>query len=256
MFRAITVILAFIFVANMANAAETIHHKMTITLDPATHQLNATDTITIPASLAKDGMILQINSDLNVEKIAGTVTLEKTAKGRNAKDIGIDRDNDKKDTIIKVSHYKLHGIKSGQPATLTLKVSGMINNPVIQLNEEYARGFSQSPGLIEERGVYLAGATYWVPTVKDTLITYDITVKMPADWRSVSQGERLKHETGDFHEDRWKATTPTEEIYLIAAKFTEYEIPVGNVKAMAFLRTPDDAMANKYLETTAQYMEM
>ncbi|MBL4893303.1 MAG: M20/M25/M40 family metallo-hydrolase [Emcibacter sp.] len=256
MLRSILTFLILILVPITVHAGDTIHHKMDISLDPATHQLWATDIITIPPSLAKEGMTLQINSDLMVEKIAGTVTFEKTAEGKNAKDIGIDRDNDKKDTIVKVTHYKLSGITTGAPVTLTLKISGVINNPVLELSEEYARGFSQSPGLIEERGVYLAGATYWVPTVKDTLITYDITVRMPADWRSVSQGERVKHETGDFHVDGWKADTPTEEIYLIAAKFTEYEIPVGNVKAMAFLRTPDDAMANKYLETTAQYMEM
>ncbi|MBL4800264.1 MAG: M20/M25/M40 family metallo-hydrolase [Emcibacter sp.] len=256
MLRSIISIFVFILSSHAALAADTIHHKMDITLNPASHLLTATDTITIPPSLARNGMTLQINSDLMVEKISGKVTFKKIAEGKNAKDIGIDRDNDKKDTIVKVTHYKLDGITSGDPITLTLKLSGVINNPVIELNEEYARGFSQSPGLIEERGVYLAGATYWVPTVKDTLITYDITVKMPADWRSVSQGARVKHETGDFHVDGWKADTPTEEIYLIAAKFTEYEIPVGNVKAMAFLRTPDDVMAQKYLETTAQYMEM
>ncbi|NOZ66530.1 MAG: M20/M25/M40 family metallo-hydrolase [Alphaproteobacteria bacterium] len=256
MLRAILIFLVSTLLASTAHAGDTVHHKMDITLDPASHQITATDEITIPASLAKDGMEIQINSDLVMTKVAGAVTLTKVSDGKNAKDIGIDRDNDKKDTIIKVSHYKITGIKPGEKTNFTVSLSGKINNPVIQLNEEYARGFSQSPGLIEERGVYLAGATYWVPTVKDTLITYDITVKMPADWRSVSQGARVKHDTGDFHIDGWKADTPTEEIYLIAAKFTEYELPVGNVKAMAFLRTPDAAMANKYLETTAQYMEM
>jgi hypothetical protein len=58
------------------------------------------------------------------------------------------------------------------------------------------------------------------------------------------------------HFDHWDAPTPTEEIYLIAAEFTQYQMPAGTVTAMAYLRTPDAAMANKYLETTAQYMEM
>ncbi len=256
MLRSIITIIVFFIAVSVANAGDTVHHKMSVSLDPTSHQLTATDVITIPASLAQDGMILQINSDLAVMKIDGTVSLEKVIEGQNAEDIGIDRDNDNKNTIIKVTDYELRGIKSGASVILTLELSGKINNPVKELNEEYARGFSQSPGLIEERGVYLTGATYWVPTVKDTLITYDITVKMPADWRSVSQGARIKYVTEDFHTDGWKADTPTEEIYLIAAKFTEYELPVGNVKAMAFLRTPDDAMANKYLETTAQYLEM
>ena len=47
-----------------------------------------------------------------------------------------------------------------------------------------------------------------------------------------------------------------EEAYLIAAPFTEYTRQAGDVTAMAFLRTPDDALAEKYLEATAQYIEM
>jgi len=239
-----------------AYAADTIHHRMTIELKPLSHHIAATDTITIPAALAKNGMILQINSDLTVVLKSGNVTLKKIEESKDAADIGIDRDNDGGDTIVRVDRYRVAGLVPGKDSVFTLSLEGTINNPVLQLNEEYARGFSQSPGLIEERGAYLAGATYWVPTVKDTLITYDITVGMPADWRSVSQGARTGYSTAERHTDTWSATTPTEEIYLIAAKFAEYELPVGNVKAMAFLRTPDDALANKYLEVTAQYMEM
>ncbi len=76
-------------------------------------------------------------------------------------------------------------------------------------------------------------------------------------WSSVSQGARKQNEDRDGkHYDQWSAPTPTEEIYVIGAEFTQYELPIGNVTAMAYLRTPDDAMANKYLTTTAQYMEM
>jgi len=242
--------------AGMAWAGDTIHHTIEATIAPADHRIIATDTITIPASLAKDGLIFQINRDLAVKKISGSAGFEEVAENRNVQDVGMDRDNDNKETIVKANLYRLTGVPSGKDVTLTLRLSGRIDNPVKQLSEEYARGFSQSPGLIEERGVYLAGATYWVPTVKDVLVTYDLTVKMPNDWRSVSQGERTLHRTDDVHTDRWVVDTPTEEIYLIAAKFTEYEIPAGNVKVMAFLRTPDEALANRYLEATAQYMEM
>ncbi len=58
------------------------------------------------------------------------------------------------------------------------------------------------------------------------------------------------------HIDIWDSNTPQEEIFLIAAKFNEYKFSAGSVDAFAFLRTPDEALANKYLETTAQYLEM
>ena len=234
-----------------------IHHKIDISISPSAHTMQATDTITIPASLAKNGLKLSINSDLTATKVDGAANFTLMAENRNAGDVGMDRGNERVDSIIKINIYELTGLEEGKDNEITLTLAGIINNPVQQLGEEYARGFSSSPGLIEERGVYLAGATYWVPTVEDTLITYDIDVDLPAGWSSVSQGERqLNMDEGGRHLDRWSAPTPTEEIYVIGAEFIQYEMPVGNVTAMAYLRTPDEAMANKYLETTAQYMEM
>ena len=49
----------------------------------------------------------------------------------------------------------------------------------LQPGSEYARAFSQSPGLIEARGAYLAGSTYWVPQVGDALMTYTLAVELP-----------------------------------------------------------------------------
>lgn len=266
------VALAAVSAVEAADTSATIHHDMSIKLSPADHRIEATDTITIPASMVREGLIFQLNSDLLIEPATGNIRLEKVSDGQKAADVGIDRDNDSdgdEEPIIKVSHYALRGVEDGQgdnngdgrqnikSVTLTISFSGTINNPVKELAQEYARGFSQSPGLIEERGAYLSGATYWVPAVEDTLITYDISVEMPADWRSVSQGARGDYMTeNDSHWDSWRVTTPTEEIYLIAAKFHEYELPAGNVMAMAFLRSQDDALANKYLETTAQYLAM
>ena len=79
----------------------------------------------------------------------------------------------------------------------------------------------------------------------------------PAGWQTVSQGRRSdSFDEQDGHVDKWEVDTPTEEIFVIAAEFVEYEYAVGNILAMAFLRDEDDGLANKYLETTAQYMEM
>src|SRR5258707_12636309 len=42
----------------------------------------------------------------------------------------------------------------------------------------------------------------------------------------------------------------------MAAPFSEYSRDAGGVKAMAFLRKPDQALADRYLDATAQYLEM
>src|SRR6266568_8685613 len=126
----------------------------------------------------------------------------------------------------------------GQELTRELDYEGVINYTVQQSGGEYARAFAQSPGLIESRGVYLAGSTHWVPQIGDALMTYTLAVQLPAGWKSVSQGERAERTAGagSGSGERWSVTTPTEEVHLIAAAFTEYSRAAGAVNAMAFLR--------------------
>ena len=64
-------------------------------------------------------------------------------------------------------------------------------------------------------------------------MTYTLAVELPAGWKSVSQGERTSGETPGSPADaseRWSVATPTEEVHLIAAPFTEYSRDAGAVK--------------------------
>src|SRR5215468_9591510 len=163
-----------------------------------------------------------------------------------------DRDDHDPASRIPVNVYGVEGAIPGQELTSELNYEGVINYTVQQSGGEYARAFNESPGLIEERGVYLAGSTSWVPRVGDALITYTLSVELPAGWKSVSQGDRISSGAPD----RWSVATPTEEAHLIAAPFTEYSRDAGGVKAFAFLRKPDQALADRYLDATAQYLQM
>jgi aminopeptidase N len=168
-------------------------------------------------------------------------------------------DHDSGGSRIPVALYGVEGAVPGQELTGDIDYEGTINYTVQQPGAEYARAFSESPGVIESRGVYLAGSTRWVPQVGDALITYTLAVELPAGWKSVSQGERTSGERSASlagASERWSVDTPTEEVHLIAAPFTEYSRDAGMVKAMAFLRKPDQALADRYLDATAQYLEM
>jgi len=127
-----------------------------------------------------------------------------------------------------------------------------------QSEENYQRGFSESPGIIDTIGIYMAGSTYWVPVFEDKLMTFTLTTELPKGWKNVTQGKRLLDEIkSDKHIDTWVCNSPQEEVFLIAAKFNEYSHDMNSgLMAMAFLRTPDEGLANKYLEVTEQYMEM
>ena len=142
-------------------------------------------------------------------------------------------------------------------STFVLKYGGSIYHPLELYGKEQARGFQQTAGIISEEGVYLAGNSFWYPTFDDRLVTFTLQVELPQEWDAVSQGERTLH---DENKDRtrvcWESPEPQEEIFIVAARFTEYTQPANRVLAMIFLRTPDKELANKYLDATVRYITM
>jgi aminopeptidase N len=241
--------------SNMYAQDVVFHHELTVSLDPATSKLVVNDTITIPESADLSSLTFSLHDGLSPQSLTDGVTIEQSSDETGAADKGMDQED--YTSVIQSNHYRILTDAGSRSKTLALSYAGEINHPVKQANQEYARGFSQSPGLIDPQGVYLSGSTNWIPSFDEEYVTYKLTVRSPNGWRSVSQGKRTGFAEQDNHQvDTWEVDTPTEEIFVIAAQFTEYEYAMGNVKAMAFLREKDDGLANKYLETTAQYMEM
>ncbi|MCP5050958.1 MAG: M1 family metallopeptidase, partial [bacterium] len=159
---------------------------------------------------------------------------------------------------IPLAHYSIQGLSQSQTGpTLTVNYEGIIHHPIKQTKTEYARGFSETPGIISDKGVYLAGASFWVPWFDNRLVTFKMETAVPGTWDTVSQGRRaLQKKKNGRQITTWDSPNPMDEVYLVAAQFKEYGIKVGKVDVIAFLRSKDESLANKYLETTGQYLEM
>ena len=235
-----------------------IHHKIAATVKPAEHQIEYTDQVTIPADLAKGEIFFRLNSDLSISSASPLSQVLLVKENVPAEDAGMDQEAPEVAARISQNKYVLKSIvEEGKALEVSLLISGTIYYPIKQPGEEYARGFSTTPGLIDTVGVYLAGASDWVPLFGEKLMTFELTVTLPPEWDVVSQGKRTVHtHLNSKRITRWVSAEPMEEVFLIAAKFSEYLKPAGSVDVMAFLRTPDETLANKYLETTAQYLEM
>ncbi|MCB2106912.1 MAG: M20/M25/M40 family metallo-hydrolase [Rhodobacteraceae bacterium] len=244
--------------ANAQSELTTTHHDITAIVRPETQSIDVTDRWTIPGALVTDDMTFTLNAALKAKSETNGIKLELVKANAPGEDVGMDREEQNGGSLVTVNVYKLNGVKAGQETTVDLSYAGKIDTPIAAVGEEYARGFSQTPGLIEQRGAYLAGSTMWTPQIDGALITYKMTVDLPKEWKSVSQGKRLDSAAkGKRHVDVWEVTTPTEEAHLIAAPFSEYTRDIGGgVIAQAFLRSPDDALAERYLEVTGQYKQM
>lgn len=229
-----------------------VSHSLEVSIDPVDQSLKVVDNISMVLDSGQTEIRFRLNSDL-------APVLDANTDGYVLEEVPPDTTGtNESDPRISLKLYRVR-IADANPRRLSLRVKyeGKINYPITQISKEYARGFSETPGIISEQGVYLAGSTGWIPQFDGKMLTFNMTVFMPPDWDVVSQGKRTRREgAGGQNVFRWESLQPMEEIYLIAAKFTYYEKPIGNVMAMAYLRTPDPALAGKYLETTTQYLEM
>ena len=228
-----------------------VNHNLNVTINPFTSEISVIDTISIDGDFEKEFLL---NSIFTPRSLTKNISFKKITDDADASDVGMDRDDVDSETGLELSRWKIKGSAS----SFVVAYEGKIDYEIEQSDENYQRGFAQSPGIINELGIYLAGSTFWVPTFDDKLITFSLTTVLPKDWKNVTIGKRTFEEIiTDKHLDTWLCDKPQEEVFLIAAKFNEYSYDMNSgVKAMAFLRTPDEGIANKYLEVTEQYMEM
>jgi hypothetical protein len=249
--------------AHLMGAGEYVHHDLKVVVDPAEQTVRVTDTVTLPEQMIKNKKTVHFLLHGNLAFTAAPKNIKiKTEKGElKSEFFGINTARFEIKKKIPLNHYSFDVSKiktaPGKGVALTFAYEGKIHHPIKQVGAEYARGFSETPGIISDEGAYLAGAAFWVPWFNDQLVTFKLETAIPEPYDTVSQGKRSLHQKkGGKQITIWESPEPMDEVYLIAAKFTEFNLEVGKVNIMAFLRSNDQGLANKYLETTGQYLEM
>ncbi|HXY55747.1 MAG TPA: M20/M25/M40 family metallo-hydrolase [Nitrospirota bacterium] len=230
---------AFIAASSSAlYASELTHHALKVTLYPEDRRIAAEDTITLAGDQRDLRFVL--HAGLNPTSPDPHVRIAKEGDERG---------------LVPLESFIVTlpaGLKS-----FTIRYAGKINHPFESTMKEQARGFQDTPGLISKEGVYLSGSSAWYPLIETKLVTFMLDIELPAGWDAVSEGSRMAHEKKKEPAIvRWDSPEPVEEIHLIAYRFTEYAKVSGNLTAMAFLRTPDEGLANKYLDATVRYITM
>ncbi|MCD4697201.1 MAG: hypothetical protein K8S16_13270 [Bacteroidales bacterium] len=240
------IIISLILLSVVVNSfSQIIHHELNVNLSIEDKSIEVVDNVTIPKELLKDksSLVFSLNKNLALEPIDKSFDFSQMSEGNS-------------ETIFITYSVRLNN--SGQEdLIIPFKYSGKITEEILAGAAEYARGFSETNGIITDEGVYLAGSTYWVPAFEEPLLTFDLTVTLRSDWNVISQGDRIINEvSGDTREVKYHAKNPTEEVYLISAGWAEYEQKAGDVLVQAFLRTPDEELATRYLDATSGYLNM
>jgi len=242
------IITIWAFISTQLLSAQDLYEnqEIVVTINVLNSGLTVKNQISLPKHMfSKNAKSIEfyLNKNLNIENIEG-------AKIENL--VNEDTLNNKY-----VNKYRLV-FKELNSHNFTIHYSGVIKDDIKQSAAEYARGFSETKGVISEKGIYMANSTYWLPTFNGNLLsTFNLNVKINKDWSIVSQGDRTKNEVqNDMKNIIYHSPEPMDEVYLIGAKWTEYSKKLGDVEVQAFLRTPDQELADRYLNVTSGYLQM
>ncbi len=250
---------ACLTIPTLAGAAGLPHHDLRVTLKPAAHTLEVTDLITLGgiAPDAQGAYRFVLHAGLHPAVLTKGWTLQRVNGPVPGDFLGTNA------TTATVGDVPLQGYRlipspeAKQP--VVLRYGGLIDHPLALSGKEYQRSFSETPGLIGQKGVFLSGTSFWVPAFGDGLVTFDIeTDGLNPPWDVVSQGERTRHVImpDGTRTTTWNCRWPQEEIYLVAGPWHEFDSHAGKIKLYAFLREPDAGLATRYLKATVRYLKM
>ncbi|GAB6044197.1 M1 family metallopeptidase [Endothiovibrio diazotrophicus] len=209
-----------------APAAEPLHHRLEVTLRPADGTLEAVDTITLPAGTAAE-FLLHRGLEPHLE---GAGRLRRLGEVEGA---------------VPLERFRVEG--TGQ--RFTLRYGGTINHPLEAWSGKRGKVERATPAEIAPTGVFLSGAGGWYPRFGDRLLAFELTVHLPDGWHSVSQG-------AETEADHWSEAQPQDDLYLLAYPYHLYRAAGPHGEARVYLREADEALAERYLEATREYLDL
>ena len=224
--------------------AAAVKHDLRVSIDPASASIEVTARIDLDGQksefmLLEAAAILESNVELSAERLTDSAA---TFFGINA---GGERG-------IALTRYRLND----QPKdnVLELRYRATIDYALDSNQAEYTRGFRETPGLIGSEGIYLAGSTFWYPYFNEELIEFRLSSNTPDGWHLISQGDGTSRGTQGGAE--WDSAGPVDEIYLVGGPLERTADQHGAVTAEVYLHKEDTGLSQRYLDATAQYIEM
>lgn len=222
-----------------------VHHSLKVLVDPVLRRISVEDTITLPEQLSGDEVTFDLNSNLAVTDITGNL---QTQSDSSTVGVGFSAAGE---MTASVNRYVL-GLPASNNGRVLITYTGSIYDVAEQASPEYAQSFAETSGIVGEQGVYLNKGSTWIPDFGIDFLTFDLEVEFTdnaSTWTAISQGDRNG-------ENAWASEQPMEEVYLIAANFTEYSQQAEDVEVLAYLRSPDPNLAAKYMDATERYLKL
>ncbi len=204
-----------------------LHHVLRVTPDIQTGSLQVEDTLRVPDSLRVNGAFtFTLNPAFTLAVPVDTAPLPAVpfdyAQGTGA-----------------AGRYSIP--LSASQREITLKYRGSLPST------PDCAWLTQACVLLNAQGIYLDSASQWYAQSANALHTVELHTTLPEGWVSLSQGKPTA--------DGWAETQPQDSLYLLAGKFHVYQQAGKHATAMVYLQQADEALAQRYLQATQQYLD-
>ena len=214
-------------------AGSVVHHDLRVSVDPSSGRIAVQDTVTLPGQRKGSPVTFRLHPGMEV-----------TLEGPGRIDaVGPSSGSGEAPGVFRVEP---------EGRSFTVRYNGVVRHPFSE-PREYARGFRTTPGRVDPEGVYLGPDCAWYPQIDGVMVTFTLEVKVPAGWGAVSQGGGGADGAGTW---RWACETPQDGIYLVAGPYAVCRRPSNGAEIQVYLRSRDPALADKYLEAGAAYLDM
>ena len=195
--RVLVFVVVGVFYGLPSVSAQTLHHRLSVRIQPVQHTLEVVDRVSLGGAVSPDeagAYRFVLHGGLSPRLLTEGWRLEPVDGPVEAGFFGI---NATTDTVAERVPLEAFLLVPEEEATQPVEIAygGRIDHALATQGEEYQRSFSETPGIIDERGVFLAGASFWVPTFGDGLMTFELEVNaLTPPWKVVSQGRRTHHD--------------------------------------------------------------
>ena len=226
-----------------ATAQTTAHHELEVKLEPENGYLAVRDRIRLPRPMAADESELTFTLNAAMEPVLIDPPARLVAKTRHAQGPG---------------SFTRYTVMLPEGATrLTLRYQGRLAQRAAATPGSAAVEIPFSAGHIGPDGVYLSGASHWYPRIDNALISFSLEVDLPSGWLAVSQGaRRVGQQPAGRSMVRWTEHQPQDDLVLVANRFHVFQRDTRQIAAFAYLLRPERALADRYLEATAHYVDL
>jgi len=226
-----------------------LHHDLEIHLNPQSHEIVATDEMTISSDEMVEFLLsakLEIsNVDVN-EKSARIKKMPFTDESEWMHEKFV------KYRIYEPLYKRMFGEKSAEKI-VKITYSGVMFQDANSASFSREKIAMEIDATISKDGVFLSPSAGYYPMADEDLLTFHSTINLPNEWSAVSEGNLIQQENGI---SEFLTEHLVDGMFITAAIWDVQKKVVDGIEFYTYFFPEDAELAQNYLDMSVRYVQM